>query len=1148
MNSINDIHSYNSLTNDINSGKHSTTMKTAKYNIRNEFKDILKKQDMHDYSNYPPKIGIISDKMFSSTQNLNVKDDESTSSTITKLPKIHGVMTSSTLSARNSTNTNSQIGSFINSNLQINRNNIIKGLNISKKSNKYVNSNKNKNYCYYNYYKYNNNGNNNNNNNEFISPPDPLIKRTLAPKINPKFGKMKEYICLPEFKGQEPLTKFQYKPTSKNIYLYPPNEKQYEANLYINRNKMISNLVYLKAPLNKDGFINLDNLVNVKKLNKYYSRNETDEDDEFFRYIEPNNSTNNILENQIMFDNSVNHSSNQIARSGSSIYSNMTKGKKTPKHELKPFYSLKNKYDDTLIFESRFESGNLLCAFKTDDPNSYQLYLQNDTNTTGYIQWFFFRVSNTRKGRKANFIIINMLRKTCLYNNGMKIMTYSTMEAKNENLGWHRDCFNIMYYPNNLFIYNNNNLSKKRNCYSLSFDYEFKYDNDVVYFANCIPYFYSTLMKELNEYEMDEDQYPFFQRKTITATLGGNDLDMFTINSRNDIYKDGIKTIVTTKSPNYKFLKKNVDNNLDELKNQILDERKAIIIFARQHPGETVGSYVVRGMTEFLLGKSEEAQKLREIYLFKIIPMMNPDGVLVGNSRTSFAGCDLNRRWIKPNEVIHPEVFKTKQIILKLASQRNIGFIIDCHGHFGTFNALFYGNHKEDEAKCQLFPYINCKLSKIINFQQCSFAMPKYKLSTGRISLFNELEDEDTNNIVALETSFFGTNRPGQYNNTFYNTDILKEIGRNVCLGILAYSYKYENIKIDNINILKNLMVDMREFESDIIHEVDEDNNDENGCNEERSESEPSVDNLDKNQIMKLMPNHNNKKKKKKKIINNRYKKLEKIEKKTDYLNRNIDIELYNPNKESKKEEEKKNKLFNSKNLLYIIKNRRLNKDRILTETNTKNDYTQTEEIFFKMHWSYFSGKYKILGAKFNQNKDTIINNHKNNIKVSQNILAKLVNNSNIISKIKIDNTQNKENDNKSSKSLNKILVSNKNGISLVHNGKIYNIKNNIFKSTNNMFNIAKIKEKISRRDLNNIENNKDKKILENERYMNILMNNKITKVNKKLKNIENIKVQNIEKQNNNSKENIIDDKKNLAHIIKNSKNLNYDNNSKEAS
>ena len=45
--------------------------------------------------------------------------------------------------------------------------------------------------------------------------------------------------------------------------------------------------------------------------------------------------------------------------------------------------------DNTLIFESRFESGNLLCDFKTEEENNYQLYLQNDTNTTRYIQWFF---------------------------------------------------------------------------------------------------------------------------------------------------------------------------------------------------------------------------------------------------------------------------------------------------------------------------------------------------------------------------------------------------------------------------------------------------------------------------------------------------------------------------------------------------------------------------------------------------------------------------------------------------------------------------------------------------------------------------------------------------------------------------------------
>ena len=78
-----------------------------------------------------------------------------------------------------------------------------------------------------------------------------------------------------------------------------------------------------------------------------------------------------------------------------------------------------------------------------------------------------------------------------------------------------------------LYVFNSNN-GTRRNLHSLSFDYEFKYDNDVVYFANCIPYFYSKLMKELNYYELNEEKYPYFQRKTIATTLGGNDLDMFT--------------------------------------------------------------------------------------------------------------------------------------------------------------------------------------------------------------------------------------------------------------------------------------------------------------------------------------------------------------------------------------------------------------------------------------------------------------------------------------------------------------------------------------------------------------------------------------------------------------------------------------------
>ena len=554
---------------------------------------------------------------------------------------------------------------------------------------------------------------------------------------------------------------------------------------------MLNNLIYLKTKLNKDGQIVLENLINVKKLNRNYNNDSEEEDDNENQQpmsgtlINPNavgkiESNINIINNNNAINNKFTPSNNN--NNDNNLLKNIsTLGLERPKttfgNKLKSFYTLKNKNDNTLLFESRFESGNLLCAFRTEDENSYQLYLQNDTNTTGYIQWFFFRVSNTKKGRKVNFNIINMLRKKCIYSHGLKIMTYSTMASMKENLGWHRAGTNTMYYPNNLYYYsNNNNVGSKRNLHSLSFDYEFKYDNDIVYFANCIPYFYSKLMKQLNYYELNEEKYPYFQRKTLATTLGGNDLDMFTINSMYDIYNKGPMSVIMPKSKNYLSIKKTINSDNHNNINKCID---------------------------FLMGNSEEAKKLREIYLFKIVPMMNPDGVLVGNSRTSFAGCDLNRRWGKPNEIIHPEVYFTKNMILKLTLQRNIAFIVDCHGHFGTFNSLFYCNYKDDKRTCRLFPYLCSHLSKIISFQQSTFAMPKFKLNTERITLFNELEEENNDNIVALETSFFGINRIGEYSRTYFNTKLLKEVGRDLCMGMLSYYYKYENKKIE-LNYFKN--------------------------------------------------------------------------------------------------------------------------------------------------------------------------------------------------------------------------------------------------------------------------------------------------------------------------------------------------------
>lgn len=53
--------------------------------------------------------------------------------------------------------------------------------------------------------------------------------------------------------------------------------------------------------------------------------------------------------------------------------------------------------NDDLLFESRFESGNLAKAIKIT-PVYYELYLRPDLYTNKHTQWFYFRARNMIKG------------------------------------------------------------------------------------------------------------------------------------------------------------------------------------------------------------------------------------------------------------------------------------------------------------------------------------------------------------------------------------------------------------------------------------------------------------------------------------------------------------------------------------------------------------------------------------------------------------------------------------------------------------------------------------------------------------------------------------------------------------------------------
>jgi murein tripeptide amidase MpaA len=100
--------------------------------------------------------------------------------------------------------------------------------------------------------------------------------------------------------------------------------------------------------------------------------------------------------------------------------------------------------------------------------------------------------------------------------------------------------------------------------------------------------------------------------------------------------------------------------------------KKGIVITSRVHPGEAQSSWVMQGFIEFILSDDPIAVKLRENYIFKIMPMLNPDGVIYGNYRCSLLGYDLNRRWLDPSKHLDPTIYYTKRLMKVFQEEREI--------------------------------------------------------------------------------------------------------------------------------------------------------------------------------------------------------------------------------------------------------------------------------------------------------------------------------------------------------------------------------------------------------------------------------------------------------------------------------------------
>ncbi len=114
-----------------------------------------------------------------------------------------------------------------------------------------------------------------------------------------------------------------------------------------------------------------------------------------------------------------------------------------------------------------------------------------------------------------------------------------------------------------------------------------------------------------------------------------------------------------------------------------------MFITSRVHPGETPASFVFNGFLEFILNQNDPRSKiLRQNFVFKMVPMLNPDGVQRGHYRTDSKGINLNRVYIDPKWELHPSIFCVRSLIM----YHHLGVVL--HHHSNT------SDHDSDPPTC----------------------------------------------------------------------------------------------------------------------------------------------------------------------------------------------------------------------------------------------------------------------------------------------------------------------------------------------------------------------------------------------------------------------------------------------------------------
>ena len=261
-----------------------------------------------------------------------------------------------------------------------------------------------------------------------------------------------------------------------------------------------------------------------------------------------------------------------------------------------------------------------------------------------------------------------------------------------------------------------------------------------IYFAFTFPFSHGDCASMLDAIdakfraEPDLKRQVYVARQTLARSLEGRDVDVLTITSPEGMddanFDDG--PVLSSRVP----------------PGAAPSDRPIFIVSAGVHPGEKPGNHMMCGILEFLLREDDpRAVALRERYVFKVVPMLNPDGAYRGHFRNDTLGQNLNRFYDEPDPAKQPVIHAVVKMALHYASTQRLGFYVDLHGHMNKRGVFAFGNALDGEEAAAGHAYARlCALNTAhFDIHACNFTEKNMrtedkngqtKEGSGRVALY----------------------------------------------------------------------------------------------------------------------------------------------------------------------------------------------------------------------------------------------------------------------------------------------------------------------------------------------------------------------------------------------------------------------------